>query len=518
MCGIHGFSFKNYKHIKNMILVSENRGPDANDIYIDDFVSLGHNLLNISNLPIEETTQPYISPKGNVLVFNGQIYKECYLDTKYLSEMLDYYGIEYLRNINGAFSLCWYEKKTKTITIARDHYGQRPLFYNLDNGLVFSSSIYSLKSVGIDLEKDRESIKRFLFNDRFWQGRDTFYKNIKKLVPGEYITFSVEKNKIISRGSLFDFQMENQKPNDKKIKKLIEKSIVNTVYNNNSTCVLLSGGLDSTTILNCSKNLDMDLFSLSCGYKSLYDLKKDEDYDSMLNYTEEVNYAKKTSKFYNIPFYDKIISISELRDSVKDSIKCSLLPFFDDNRYVVRYLTYKKAHDLGCKVIINGDGGDEIFTGYSGHDLYKNPNFPKFKYEILHDEFYEWFPKHVLGKDEMNNNFFIRIMLSIDSFCLSSDSLASNFSMESRSPFLYQELVKNCLNISGKYKLQKKRNNFRSGTYKYLLRELFKDELPSWVINKNIKVGWASPWNSRNEKSNFKNALKNISLLEDIIK
>lgn len=480
---------------------SDFRGPDNFDLYVDDKVSLAHNLLNISAPDPEYGKQPWHSRKGNILLFNGEIYSYQGFDTGYLAEMLDFHGIDYLKNINGAFAIAWYEPEKNLITLARDHYGQKPLYYIMSDELTFSSSIHSLKS---DFELCEQSYHLFLGNDRFWNGYRTLYKNIYKLCPGEYISYDVVKKRIVSKGSLFDFSLETHDKSDDDIREVIRSGILDVTNTKQKQALLLSGGLDSTTILNCMKKDNM--FAIS----SAYEPHMEEG--TVEKYFDEADYAQQSAKLYNVPWHECYITRNDIETKDKESLRASRMPMFDDFRFVPRYLTYKKAAELEAKVIYSGDCGDEIFTGYTGDWYLYKKNMLDIKERVERKEFLaDWFPSHVFGKNKVANFCFYRMLTQGEGFNLVSDSLASYFSMESRTPFCHQNLVKTILELPTEHKL-KMPEGWYKGTYKYLLREVFKNELPKHITEKDIKTGWASPWNSRDDYINRQNAIKNVKL------
>lgn len=488
------------------------RGPDYSETYVDDFISLGHNLLHISGPTVEDAVQPYVTPKGNILAFNGQIYSLGEFDTPYLARMLDFYGIEYLRNVNGAFAIAWYEKEKGHLTIVRDHYGQKPLFYQLGKELRFSSSIHSLRELLGEFDLHKQGTHNFLAQDRFLPGVLTIYNGIKKLFPGQYITYDVRRKKVISTGDLHDYQLGSQLMNDDETRELIRSSIKQTVINKQRTALLLSGGLDSTTILNCSQDLDLDLFTISSSYEETM------DENTITRYYEEYEHAELSASLYGVEWHEAYITKQDISNYNLDSMKSSLIPFFDQNRLVPRYLTYKRASELGAKVIVSGDCGDEIFTGYTGDDRFFDTNkLRDVRDQCRDDPEYSWFPSHVFGNDKINNFLFFKLLTYGEGYNLVSDSLASYFSMESRVPFCYQALVRKILSIPGEYKIQRPNNKWDKGIYKYLLRHIFKDELPKHVTSKNKKTGWASPWDSRDHVKNTKLAKENLRIIKKII-
>lgn len=514
MCGINGITYQGYNKVKSMNKASQWRGPDAMDVWSDDHVTLGHTLLKISGNTLSESIQPHITEKGNVLIFNGQLYGIGEFDTPYLGRMLDYYGVSYLSRVNGMFALAYYVPSTGNITIARDHCGQKPLFYSLDDGLEFSSSLHSMRKIK-DLVIDENNKKYFASFSNFWVGWRTLYKGVYKLYPGQYITYNVHHDKIMVNSHLHDYQISDDNDiTDAEIKDLIEYAIQSTMKNKHKTALMLSGGLDSTLILNCaSKMKDLDLFCVTNSFEE--HLTK----ETITRYFDEADMAHKSAEYYNVPIVDCHLNYGDVNKYAEEIMDVALLPLMDRNRTVPRYLSYKTAAMNGAKIVATGDCGDEIFTGYTAHSRFENESFFARKKNVIddveRDETLSWFPKEVLGKDKVNNELFFLMFQQVDTFNILSDGLASYFSMESRTPFCHQKLFRTMMTIDGRRKIKRIKKDIQKGTTKYFIRGLFKNELPKHVTDRTLKTGWASPWDSRDYELNIHLAKKDIENLEN---
>ena len=143
MCGIYGITAKDPEFVQNFINVCRHRGPDGERVWWDDKVTLGHNLLSIMANP-DLSRQPWKTPKGNILVYNGEIFnyyelKEKYngkgfagitgCDTELLAWGLDEFGLDFLDEIDSMHGFAYYEVDKNKITISRDHAGIKPVYY-----------------------------------------------------------------------------------------------------------------------------------------------------------------------------------------------------------------------------------------------------------------------------------------------------------------------------------------------------------------------------------------------------
>ena len=157
MCGIFGVTEKNPGLVRNIMDKCAHRGPDGNSIWSNENLTLGHNLLAITSKP-NDGAQPYITKKGNVLAYNGEIFNYNFLlkkfqnkfypktscDTELLGWLLDNFGYEEVicNLIDSMHAFVFYNKKNNEIIVSRDHAGIKPLYFSeIKNGIVFSSEI-----------------------------------------------------------------------------------------------------------------------------------------------------------------------------------------------------------------------------------------------------------------------------------------------------------------------------------------------------------------------------------------
>ena len=140
MCGFVGTT--NHQLVRLMINKQEHRGPDATEYYYDHKFAFAHCLLDISQ---ERQIQPYITPKGNVLLFNGEMYDTTIPnDTEWLAKGLDKYGFKFLEQTDWHGSIAWYLPKKGKLVLIRDHFGAKPLWWRWDGRFFeFSTSLKS---------------------------------------------------------------------------------------------------------------------------------------------------------------------------------------------------------------------------------------------------------------------------------------------------------------------------------------------------------------------------------------
>ena len=166
MCAIHGYCWQDEKLIGEMLCKAHHRGPDGQGTFFNDDISLGHNLLSITDTP-SQSKQPW-EYKDIVLVFNGEIYNhmdlrksldykfETETDTETLAVGLEKKGIKFIYELDGMFAFACYNKVNKKIWLVRDINGAKPLYYGHLNGrLAFSSEVKSLLECGFERKVDK---------------------------------------------------------------------------------------------------------------------------------------------------------------------------------------------------------------------------------------------------------------------------------------------------------------------------------------------------------------------------
>ena len=521
MCAINGFTFNDPSLLKKMMNYCKNRGPDWEEAYYDQNISLGHNRLSILDIE-NRSNQPFIY-ENLVLSFNGEIYNYIDLkkqlelkgykffttsDTEVLIKLFHMFDIEAFKMISGIFSISIWDKKKKILYLIRDIVGVKPLYYKEKNGNIFFSTL-----INPLLIEDKSSLNlhaaNYYNNFGYSDLNETFYQGIFKLLPGELLIY---KNKSISKKKFLNFNFK-RKFSDTLIKEKLESIIKKQTVSDVPISISLSGGIDSNILLS---NIDKNLNS----YTVSYSYKDNQSIDSI--------FAARRAKQLNISHNEIRVSDDDFFGSLEKIIDLLEEPVGNEN-VVGNYFLSKNIRE---KVLFVGDGGDEIFTGYNKYrsiyffSLINKINFLKFlKPNFRNKNFQRFF----LNNKEMhlsfsnqnligNNNaykFFNRInanqvcynhyidssfeepnlqkvmLADIDTWVqndvlLRNDKIYMNEGIEVRVPFLDQDMIENFLFYSSLKKI-----NFFKQT-KPLLRKLFKEELKGTL---KIKKGFDSPFN-----------------------
>ena len=345
---------------KNKINFFNHRGPDNSKFYSDQSISILFNRLSIIDLS-QKSNQPFISKnKRFVLVFNGEIYNykdlsneiknkgfkfESDGEAEVLIKGFEIFGESFINKVRGMFAICLWDKKKNSLLTFRDRFGQKPLYYKkTEDGYIISSEI---KDINILTEKiiDRETCKRYLYRNFLDNKRDTFFKDIKRILPAEQITFF--KNKINKKIYWKPIISENLPFNKEEF---LSKFLDNLNMHLNSDvnlAFLLSGGLDSSSLVS-----------------GAIELKKIKTFSIIPKHT-----------FNERPYIDYIVkkkSISHQYIMLDDKLSGENFEevlFYQDEPFqgincLYQFYLNKKIREYGYKVVITGDGGDEILGGY----------------------------------------------------------------------------------------------------------------------------------------------------------
>jgi len=508
MCGIAGFNFKLSDKEKEFVFNKLNhRGPDEKGLY-EDKISLFHTRLSIQDL--KNSHQPFFY-NDYVIVFNGEIYNHLDLriklsdfnfKTKGDTETLLYYFLKYgadgLNEIDGMWSFCIYDKKANKLYLSRDRAGKKPLFYYKKNKKFgFSSELNVFKF--LDLSLDEKEIKLYLHSGFL----ESPYYEIKEINPGSLVEVNLEnlEMKEFKYFDIYEVYKEEKIKDEKEAIFLIDKALNKSVKNRIiSTDVgfgaFLSGGIDSGLVV--AKASEFQKINT-------YTVKFEDSFD-------ESSLAKLVSQKYNTNHTEIEINTKNLKDEIVDIILGYGKPFFDSSAIPSFYVS-REARKYE-KVVLNGDGADELFGGYRRYVplRYSLISFAKllpklkankrslkmFLYRLKRASKYNGFKRYnVMLNDLFIDEFEFREYdefinsLDLDEFdkmlyldfiwnlryglLMKMDIATMRNSLEARSPFLSKYFLEIAPRIDKSLKVKK----FNT---KYILRELAKKYLPDELI------------------------------------
>ena len=382
MCGVAGYLNFNNKPIEKQILVNmckilKHRGPDGYDFFQGEELGLSHTRLSIIDLT-KNANQPMISEDGRyVISYNGEVFNfkeirkdlisfgynfKSNSDTEVVLYSLIHWGTESLNKFNGQFALAFWDKKNKTLLLARDRYGIKPMyFFRNNNTFVFSSEIKALFcNPEVKIETNKQGLLEYLTFQNFLLS-ETLFKNINILKPGSFL-FINSKN-YINQQTYWDFNFEEPIHRTKSINYFIEKcdfllnqAIKRQLVSDVEIGSYLSGGMDSGTITAlASKNLK-NLRSFTCGF----DLNSASGIEMGMDEREN---AELMSYLFKTEHYEVILKAGDM-----ERVMQKLVWHIEEPRVGQSYPNFyvSQLASKFCKVVLSGDGGDELFGDTHG--------------------------------------------------------------------------------------------------------------------------------------------------------
>jgi len=384
MCGINGFNWKNEEMIELMNETIKHRGPDDSGQYIDEGISLGHRRLSIIDLT-KAGHQPMCNEDETIwLTYNGEIYNfkeirrvlvrkghkfKSDTDSEIIIHAYEEYGTDCLNHFNGMFAFCIYDKKKEILFLARDRIGIKPLYYYQDRDrFIFSSEIKTILKHKIKKTINKRAMQSY-FTYRFVYGEETIFNNIRRLLSSHYMIFDLKtKNSIIMK--YWEIQESISKENEKnKLLLFLIDSIEKRLVSDVPVGVYLSGGVDSSAIVAIMSKFKTKIKTFSVGFK---------DGES------ELEEARKIAKMFGTEHKEIIIN-DDLIEILPELMWYFDEPFADPAALPMYELSKEASKDV--KVVLTGDGGDELYAGYDQYKFLKLRDdmkcLPKFIRKIL---------------------------------------------------------------------------------------------------------------------------------------
>lgn len=403
MCGINGVivsSNIDSSSMKKMLATMNNmiihRGPDEDGIYAynDDSVSVGMAMRRLSIIDLTTGKQPmYSKDKSISIVFNGEIYNYKKLkaqlekagisfkttsDTEVILKLYEKEGSKSFQKLDGMYAFSIHDKSKNKVFIARDFFGEKPLYYTkTDDTFVYASELKSLvNQINKKLSISITGLNLY-FRLTYIPAPYTIYKDIFKLKANHFIEYNLE-NHNISIHEINEPKVENNKTVSfdvakNKVRDLVNESVESRSIADVPLGTFLSGGVDSSIVSLCLANLnDKKIDTFSIGFeKSTYD---------------ETDKSRVVAKLINSNHHEFIINEKDLEHNIDDILLNFDEPFADSSA-LPTYLVSNKTRDF-VKVALTGDGGDEVFAGYNKHYMGKlNDRYtsviPKFVHNVL---------------------------------------------------------------------------------------------------------------------------------------
>ncbi len=376
MCAIIGFiGLSNLKHLIQMRDEMTHRGPDDDGFYFDKQknIFLGHRRLSIID-HVGGKQPMWDKEKNTCIVFNGEIYNHLDLrkkliskghvfqsshsDTEVLIHGYKEWGNDLPKYLNGMYAFCIFNRVKNTMFLARDRFGEKPLFYYHNKNIFgFSSEIKTFKNCKfLNLSLNIINLQKY-FAYGYFPSSKTSFKNVFKLKPGCFVEFDISDMKFRLE-KYWDFKL---KPNydllnsnihelSEQFQELMIKSTKRRLMSDVPLGFFLSGGLDSSSILASANKLNINkkLNAFTIGFK-------EKTFD-------EIHWAKIVSKSFNINHYIENLTYDDFKSNVDLILDKNNIPIADSS--LIPTFSLCKLASKKVKVALSGDGADEIFAGY----------------------------------------------------------------------------------------------------------------------------------------------------------
>lgn len=344
------------------------RGPDGEGYWNDDTCAMAHTRLSIIGL--DNGAQPLFNvDKSLMLVCNGEIYNYKELRSQLVSKgytfstdtdcevilyLYELYGKDCLQHLRGMFAFCLYDVKKKQLFAARDRVGEKPLYYaQLPTGIVFSSELKAILKYYVD--RPQLNIHAYAESIRYnypIELQQTFVEQIKRLRAGEYAIVDEKGMELhtywqLRHQPVFEGSKEEAK---EEILHLMRESVEDCLQSDVPVAVLLSGGIDSSAMAAFAKETGKEIHVITAGYKGCHE-------------QDEREVAKRFAKEKGLVYHEVELDASDFKRLFAEYMQYIDEPVCDVSA-MSQYALYKKAHEMGFKVLLSGIGGDELFYGY----------------------------------------------------------------------------------------------------------------------------------------------------------
>jgi len=563
MCGIAGIISSisnrfNSSAIQKMTAALAHRGPDGEAVWINSSNNalFGHRRLSIIDLR-EIAAQPMNYENRYTIVHNGEIYNYIELkaslqqkgysfktlsDTEVILAAYNQYKAGCLQYMDGMFAFAIWDDQEKKLFIARDRFGEKPVYYfynSVDRVLHFASELKALWAAGLSGNTDESMLLNYLalgITNHPSDNEKTFYKNLKRLPAGHYLEFNPhEENKAPTITRYWQLDKEtistiNEHDAIERFNELFQRSVANRLRADVTIGTSLSGGLDSSSVVASIHGLlsRNSHYQHQCFTASFPGFEKDET-----KYASEVVQQFSLQQFISYP------NAAAFSDELGKLILHHEEPISSASVYA-QYKIFELARQQNVKVLLDGQGADEILAGYTKYihwylqELFAARKFGQFQTEKRklqqHAIPFEWgarnypaalFPAWTAAQLEkrahekvFNNKFINREYLQsyfdksslykptvhklndllyyntqqsgLEELLRYADKNSMAHGCEVRLPFLQHELVQFIFSLPSSFKI-------KNGYTKWILRKAMQNNLPEKIVWRTDKTGFEPP-------------------------
>ena len=557
MCGISGIINKSQKEvnkydIKNINNLISHRGPDDEGFFYENNFAFGHRRLSILDLSSDGHQPMHYLDKKYTVTYNGEVYNYIEIrkeleeynysfnsntDTEVILASYDKWGEDCVNKFNGMWAFAIYDKKKDIIFCSRDRFGIKPFYYTeVDNKFIFGSEIKQLLEFYPNRYVNKHILMDYLIIGFEEHTNETFFDNIFKLEQSHNLIYDLKSNSYKIK-EYYDIKLDgkisdlNENESIEKYKLKLEGSINIRLRSDVKVGTCLSGGLDSSSIATIASKLynseSTDKF-IAIHAKST---QKNND---------ESEFAKDVSRHCNLDLKIVEPTNEDFLNNIDEVIYTQEEPFGSPSIFM-QYFVMKKAKEVNCKVMLDGQGGDETLLGYERYypaylrslsifngikGFVQSSRNSKLTMKQLAQYFIYFTSSTIRIKrlksknsyikkeflNRINKNMIVQNSYSYrDIYKLQKDEIlytqmphllryedknSMRNSIETRLPFIDYKVLETAMNINNNFKI-------KDGWSKYILRKVVENILPNNIVWRKNKLGFEAP---------TKSWLKNIEL------
>jgi asparagine synthase (glutamine-hydrolysing) len=388
MCGIAGLWLSNKaaeavdirSTIWRMTSTLVPRGPDASGVCVEPPIAFGHRRLSILDLTDAGAQPMRLGTNGPIITYNGEVYNfqelrqflndaghktwQGHSDTEVILHAYAEWGLEGLRRLEGIFALALWDPARQRLVLIRDRLGVKPLFYGENQyGLAFGSEIKAvLAAGGVDTSLDDQAFSEYLWYGNPYGDR-TFYKGVRSLEPGHWLIVENNSQTLKAWWRVEEWlEKPMEVPNTQEaaylVRKAVDRAVARQIVADVPVGLFLSGGVDSSSIAAAAiQQRSQPLHSYTAGF----------DFDHGVN---ELPKAARVAQHLGLIHHELQIKGSELESVLLTLAKAHDEPFADAAN-IPLYLMCQQLQGQ-IKVVLQGDGGDELFAGYRRYAMLRH--------------------------------------------------------------------------------------------------------------------------------------------------
>lgn len=357
---------------------TKHRGPDGSRVWVGEGITLGHNRLAIIDLS-DRALQPMQTADARFsIVFNGEIYNYRELrkelepqytfvtesDTEVLLVAYRVWGKEMLSKLRGIFAFGIWDAQTHELLLARDHMGVKPLYYTFEGGVLSFSSELSGLIEGTQKKISREGLALFAAI-QYVPSEKTLVEGVCKLRPGHFLRYT---NGTLEEGVFYDPLSAVGVPavaaySQKGLREVIGAAVERQLVSDRPIGTFLSGGLDSSIVLHHMSEHSTQVRTFSVDFEMVQGAESERE-----KFNTDAVLAERTANVYGATHKTFTLSIDDVRTNLETALQSLDEPVANPTA-ISQYLLSKWVRDAGVVVALGGDGGDELFGGYTRHRM-----------------------------------------------------------------------------------------------------------------------------------------------------